>query len=791
MPLIGLQQGLAGLGYKAPVAGGGGGTGGSSLIRGRPILRNGTVMSDIGTLLRGVTMALDFPGSVATAYTVNRANWQFYRDLKFNLVRLPFSIEYEGTTVAAQLPDMDRVVANASATGMYVMFLLDGAYGVANYGEFHRVWPTICARYRNNTNVFFEMNNEPHWGMNEFGSGELDEVASVYNEMHAAAPDTLIGVFTPAAMENAGDAIFCCDELRARGVTFGPAFLSWHAYGNYTRNTTNAVKARYPLLMTETVWTGGGTLDEVYKIPEMEALQCSWCTLHTRWGEVSNVDTPFSADQTSLTDRVLPDVHAQGVDWPQDALTSTALNARPAGRIYTGMSGFSPGVGRAGAPGSIPGRVFAVTINFTRGNVTVAGGGGLPKSITLTPQSPGTLTRTSPTAGASWNTTVTVQNITSVTWAIIQSNGVQRGSATVIPAVNTNPVISAVFQNSGEFVRVWETGNTAVNRDSGAVTLVTTPSRSITLNPQNPGTISTPGIVPIQITTSGITNVSWVVVNNNATFSWDHTAVATSVNVNGSTITANANFRLNDQFILVFDTNDTSFYVDGGHIVITNANSGGGGGGTPGGGGGGLPTGSPTFFEGFDNNNGGQLNHTWGNRSAVSYSNGICRIEGLPGGTPDSVAAGVMQFPGGMDWGFGYGLYELHTLFSDIGIGNGSGSANVLWPAGDGWPGPEIDLGEVSRDGRFYHALHWNDNGNDAFELHILDNHDWWNWHTNACLLEYNRCTFYVDGVVIGVSEGSHVTPAYVDGGENRVIGIMNRDNESWMECDWVAFTAI
>ncbi len=193
------------------------------------------------------------------------------------------------------------------------------------------------------------------------------------------------------------------------------------------------------------------------------------------------------------------------------------------------------------------------------------------------------------------------------------------------------------------------------------------------------------------------------------------------------------------------------------------------------------------FFEGFDGNTSGQLTHVWGDTAAVSYpGDGTVLISGSASG------AGVMTFPGGKDAGFGDGLFEIRARMSG-GKGSGSGPALVLWPASDVWPGPEIDLGEISADGTLYFAAHWRgDDGKDYAHIRTAPGVTWAEWHTYACKLDSanRRIEFFVDGEVVGIVT-EDVVPDFANGGENRAIGFMNRSAETACRCDWVRHTPL
>jgi hypothetical protein len=398
------------------------------------------------------------------------------------------------------------------------------------------------------------------------------------------------------------------------------------------------------------------------------------------------------------------------------------------------------------------------------------------RSIAFNPSGPGTLTRPSPGAPVSWTTTIVTTGLTTIQYVVVNPNFSFSASPTTITTAGS-VAITVQFTTTGQFVKVLDNADANFYSDSGAVTITeaVSTSKSIAMTPSGPGTRAS-GAFPFTINSSNIANVTYVVVNANYSWADAGTSVATSGSVNVS-----VNLTTTGQFIKIFDTSDTSIQYDSSAVTIS------GGVITP------PPPGGNVWFEGFDANNNGQLNHPWGHQQSISYANGILRIQGDGSLSPDDTAAGVMGLPGSTSSWFGYGLYEFRIRYTG-GKGNGSGPACGMWPSTDGWPGPEIDMGEIDDRG-FYCAHHWHGgyrgDGSqiDAYNLFYKDGLDWWNWHTTGCLFTRNRLEFFIDGVSFAV-DTNNVTPAAVDGGENRIPFTMNRSSNTTLECDWARFTA-
>lgn len=188
---------------------------------------------------------------------------------------------------------------------------------------------------------------------------------------------------------------------------------------------------------------------------------------------------------------------------------------------------------------------------------------GTSKSISLSPVSPGSLTESSPGAGVTWTTNVNTVGITSISWVVVSPGTFAFRDAVVTVPTTGTVQIKPVFKNSGEFVKVFEAGDINRSVDSGQVTLVAgTQTRTLNFSPRDPGTRPA-GTLTTTVTTTGISSITWVVVNGD--YSW--TSGGTTVPTTGSVV-INPNFTATGQFLKVFDANDIGFAADGGQITI-------------------------------------------------------------------------------------------------------------------------------------------------------------------------------------------------------------------------------
>lgn len=188
------------------------------------------------------------------------------------------------------------------------------------------------------------------------------------------------------------------------------------------------------------------------------------------------------------------------------------------------------------------------------------------KSLSVSPYNPGTLNETSAGAGVTWNTTIKSTGVTAVDWAIVgpAPNYTQRNLISNV-ATTGDLAVSPNFKADGEFIKTWETGNTSLEAISGAVTIneSTTATRSLKIDPFSPGSRPA-GPLATTVTTTGITSITWVVVNPDYSWTNGGTPVATT-----GSVVVNPNYTVTGQFLKVFDTNDSSYKVDGNPVTIT------------------------------------------------------------------------------------------------------------------------------------------------------------------------------------------------------------------------------
>ena len=134
------------------------------------------------------------------------------------------------------------------------------------------------------------------------------------------------------------------------------------------------------------------------------------------------------------------------------------------------------------------------------------------------------------------------------------------------------------------------------------------------------------------------------------------------------------------------------------------------------------------------------------------------------------LTSGMLETTGSPMDGHGYGTYTVHAMTT----GSAPGTAIMLWPGDNKWPGAEIDFGENSADysGNQYGALHWNDNG-DHSDVRPFVGVTTGVFHDYQVVWEPGKLTYNVDGVQQLVYT-NHVPADYAHGGMDEVFAFLN-----------------
>ncbi len=178
------------------------------------------------------------------------------------------------------------------------------------------------------------------------------------------------------------------------------------------------------------------------------------------------------------------------------------------------------------------------------------------------------------------------------------------------------------------------------------------------------------------------------------------------------------------------------------------------------------------FFETFSHGV-GKLNHTWG-KIDTSVA-GQVTLTGY---------SGIMQWPSGASAGNGYGHYEVVAALK----GNQAGSAVMLWPGNDKWPGNEMDLAEIHNGYVYGTAHHKTASGGDGYRTAIYHGIDESKPHKYTLDWTPGKIVLGVDGHTFGTIT-RNVGKDFEHGGIDSVFGMLNNNSKTSLTVYEVSYT--
>lgn len=239
--------------------------------RGRPVvdasLGYRVVLTDSGTLLRGVSLAWDggdpfgsLPKRIPTADQLRR----LATDFGLNTVHLYLegNSSQNPNPAGSNLLDADAFVDATAEAGLYLLITIgcNGENGSIHDLEFAKeFWSIYAARYRDQTHVVFEAHNEPAlYTPNQWTIADWNAQLELYQTIRSHAPDTL--VLLGSFMGFAGDPSFGANYLAANGVSWKNAGLAHHGYESKA-GIENAIAIMqsspdFPALLNTEFWPG-------------------------------------------------------------------------------------------------------------------------------------------------------------------------------------------------------------------------------------------------------------------------------------------------------------------------------------------------------------------------------------------------------------------------------------------------------------------------------------------------------------------------------------------------------
>ena len=270
----------------------------SRAARGRPYVDSrlgfNRLLSDQDTLLRGVSLSWDGGdpyGSQAKVLPTQESLDALVRDYGFNALHLYLEGDSSGNTdpVGYNAEDCDILVERCAQAGLYLIITI-GCNG--ENGQIHDLqfildfWNFYGPRYKDETHVLYEAKNEPvgytagHWTPEDW-----DKQVLMYQTIRAAAPETMILLFSFMGFRNEGAASDAVKYVEARGVDWSNAAVAWHGYetleGIEKCLSLFKTSLSYPATLCTEFWPGDTVPDPM--IEGDQSYNAAFEAHHTGW----------------------------------------------------------------------------------------------------------------------------------------------------------------------------------------------------------------------------------------------------------------------------------------------------------------------------------------------------------------------------------------------------------------------------------------------------------------------------------------------------------------------------
>ncbi len=225
------------------------------------------ILSDQGTLLRGVSLAWDGGdpfGSLAKSIPTDDQLRRLTTEFGLNTVHLYLEGNSSGNPnpAGSNLVDADAFVEATADAGLYLIVTIgcNGENGSIHDLQFAKdFWSIYADRYRDQTHVVFEVHNEPvAYTPNQWTLADWNAQIELYQTIRTFAPDSL--VLLGSFMGFAGDPSFGATYLASNGVSWENAGFAHHGYEGKS-GIENAIAIMqsspdFPALLNTEFWPG-------------------------------------------------------------------------------------------------------------------------------------------------------------------------------------------------------------------------------------------------------------------------------------------------------------------------------------------------------------------------------------------------------------------------------------------------------------------------------------------------------------------------------------------------------
>ncbi|MGD2034022.1 MAG: carbohydrate-binding protein [Bacteroidales bacterium] len=227
--------------------------------RGRVQIQNGTVVTDMGTLLRGATDLSPYEGFV---WEDIKEDLKGIKELGLNSLHL-YAESADVFEPGERVAYIDSIVKWTREDSLYLVMTVtwhvntgtqEDQVWVPDIDFIREFWQFYAPRYKDETHMVYEICNEPTWPSILLDSLTLTMERSIYDTIRKYAPETHIMFFSLANPHNV-DTIFLNIHDLGDDIDWGNASVAAHGYGpsseEMRRYLTTIQDSGYAIIMTE------------------------------------------------------------------------------------------------------------------------------------------------------------------------------------------------------------------------------------------------------------------------------------------------------------------------------------------------------------------------------------------------------------------------------------------------------------------------------------------------------------------------------------------------------------
>jgi hypothetical protein len=189
-------------------------------------VRDGNLLTDKGTRLRGVNLGIDS----GTPRVVLEPELFAELSGETGLNAFHIYLENPGDVTGARRAEADALVEMTSAAGMYLVLGIGGGLGgTFDLEKIRSFWTFYAPRYAERTHVLYEIQNVPDAGCDApYSSEALAMERTIYELIREFAPSTHVALFSFRAQPS-GAALESDLAALARTVDWSKASVAFHA----------------------------------------------------------------------------------------------------------------------------------------------------------------------------------------------------------------------------------------------------------------------------------------------------------------------------------------------------------------------------------------------------------------------------------------------------------------------------------------------------------------------------------------------------------------------------------